>query len=82
LDAPLWKFSGGGGVKNNLDAVVVASGAGSTMVQVRERQWGQGVLARAGDFAVSKQAVQGHGGGSAHGNFAESEGGVTQNALL
>ncbi len=33
LDAPLWKFTGGGGV-NNLDAAVVASAAGSTTVQV------------------------------------------------
>ena len=33
LDTPLWTFTGGGGV-NNLDAAVVASGAGSTTVQV------------------------------------------------
>ena len=33
LDAPLWRFTGGGGV-SNLDAAVVASGPGSTTLQV------------------------------------------------
>ena len=33
LDAPLWKFTGGGGV-SNIDALVVASDAGSTTLQV------------------------------------------------
>ena len=33
LDSPLWRFTGGGGV-SNLDAVVAASGAGTTTVHV------------------------------------------------